>query len=178
MYKKLCLLFFLWKENVQYLQFKTSCSLPDVQLDIRLIQLLVQGLFSIYKTKNIHLLTQNCNNKKKNLFNCYLWLVAFEKEPLLDFLNSSPPGQQECYSSTAANFHNGCPITAATVEQMLFLQQLSSLDDQSKGDSVFVMRQIIPSLSGTTTVCMLIASFQDHFSTSFTSPKKQPERQI
>lgn len=89
----------------------------------------------------------------------------------------SPPGQEKCYSSGAANslsdvrLPQWLPFTVSQQNRLLFLQQLSSWDDQSKGDSVFVERLIIPPLSGMTTVCMLIASFQDHFSTSFTSTK-------
>lgn len=83
--------------------------------------------------------------------------------------NATAPLQQT-HAQTCI-FHKGFPSLYPLYNRQLFPLQLSSQDDQSQGDSVFVMRLIIPPLSGVTTVCMLIASFQDHFSTSFTSTK-------
>lgn len=83
----------------------------------------------------------------------------------LQVRSATAPVQQACI------FHNGCHSLHPQQTRLLFLLQLSSWDDQSTGDSVFVERLIIPPLSGMMTVCMLIASFRDHFSTSFTSTK-------
>lgn len=77
---------------------------------------------------------------------------------------AAAPVQQTC--TLTCIFHSSCPLQYPLQSRLLFLIQHLSSDDQSKGDSVFLVRLIIPPFSDVMTVCMLIASFQDHFSTA------------
>lgn len=117
---------------------------------------------------------QNCEalckkNPLLSQYSCWIFLRIHHQIWMND---PTPPQQTHSKMCIFHTYHLFWQFHYQLHSKWVFLLQLMPPDDQSKGNSVFIVRPTIPPLYSVTTVCMLIVSFQDHFSTSFTSNNK------